>query len=91
MDAIMAARAEMKELAAREGVPKFTLMPLLMKARPVLICRLAPDPKRSTRVQATSLALSEFPILNSSISEDGTQIIIKVGALQPTSHPAFSR
>lgn len=31
MDAIMAARSEMKALAAELGVPKFTLMPLLMK------------------------------------------------------------
>ena len=31
MDAIMAARAEMKGPAAELGLPKFTLMPLLMK------------------------------------------------------------
>jgi len=57
MDALMEARLEMKEHAAKLGVPKFTLMPLLMKA--------------------TSLALAEFPILNSSVSEDGTEVIIK--------------
>ncbi|KAL1507986.1 hypothetical protein AB1Y20_007588 [Prymnesium parvum] len=57
MDAIMAARGEMKEFAASLGVPKFTLMPLLMKA--------------------TSLALADFPLLNSSVSDDGTHIIIK--------------
>ena len=61
MDALMAARAEMKDAAAAVGVPKFTLMPLLMKA--------------------TSLALAEFPIMNSSVSEDGTQIIIKARPL----------
>jgi len=52
MDAVMAMRLELKELAAKYGVPKFTLMPILLKA--------------------TSLALSEFPILNSSIAADGT-------------------
>lgn len=41
-----------RTLTAKYGVPKFTLMPILLKA--------------------TSLALSEFPILNSSIAADGT-------------------
>jgi len=57
MDALMAARMELKEVAAKYGVPKFTLMPLLIKA--------------------TSLALAEFPILNSSISVDGSEVIVK--------------
>jgi len=57
MDAVMAARLEMKAAALDLGLKKFTLMPLLMKA--------------------TSLALTDFPILNSSISADGTEIIFK--------------
>lgn len=57
MDALMAARAEMKEGALSMGLKRFTLMPLLMKA--------------------TSLALADFPLLNSSISADGTEIIFK--------------
>jgi len=57
MDAIMEARTEMKGYAAQLGVPKFTLMPLLMKA--------------------TSFALAEFPLLNSSVSQDGTQVVFK--------------
>ena len=57
MDALMAARLELKELAAKYGVSKFTLMPMLIKA--------------------TSLALAEFPLLNSSISADGTELVFK--------------
>ena len=57
MDALMTARLELKELAAKYGVSKFTLMPMLIKA--------------------TSLALAEFPLLNSSISADGTELVFK--------------
>ena len=57
MDALMAARLELKERAAKYGVSKFTLMPMLIKA--------------------TSLALAEFPLLNSSISADGTELVFK--------------
>ena len=52
MDNLMATRMALKPIAERYGVPKFTLMPLILKA--------------------TSLALAEHPLLNSSVSEDGT-------------------
>ncbi len=58
MDALMAARNQLKEVAAKFGVAKFTLMPMMLKA--------------------TSLALAEFPELNSSVSEDGTQVAISL-------------
>merc|ERR1719238_2037702 len=57
MDNLMATRMALKPIAERYGVPKFTLMPLIVKA--------------------TSLALAEFPLLNSSVSEDGTTLTIK--------------
>lgn len=57
MDDLAAVRQQLKPIAAEYGVPKFTLMPLIVKA--------------------TSLALTHFPELNSSISEDGTQLIVK--------------
>ena len=46
MDNLMATRMALKPIAERYGVPKFTLMPLILKA--------------------TSLALAEHPLLNSS-------------------------
>lgn len=57
MDNLMAARMELKAVAAKYGVAKFTMMPLLIKAM--------------------SMALAEYPILNASISEDGTEVIYK--------------
>ena len=57
MDNLMATRMALKPIAERYGVPKFTLMPLILKA--------------------TSLALAEHPLLNSSVSEDGTTLIKK--------------
>ena len=48
MDGLMAVRQQLKPLAEQHGIPKFTLMPLMLKA--------------------TSLALAEFPELNSSVS-----------------------
>jgi 2-oxoisovalerate dehydrogenase E2 component (dihydrolipoyl transacylase) len=57
MDALAAARQELKAVAAAHGLSKFTLMPLIVKA--------------------TSLALAEYPTLNSSVSDDGTELIVK--------------
>jgi len=57
MDELLSVRKQMKELAPKYGVAKFTLMPLIVKA--------------------TSLALSQFPELNSSISAAGSEQIIK--------------
>jgi 2-oxoisovalerate dehydrogenase E2 component (dihydrolipoyl transacylase) len=66
MDALMTARLELKELAAKYGVSKFTLMPMLIKA--------------------TSLALAEFPLLNSSISADGTELVFKGSHVRYKTH-----
>jgi len=57
MDNLMACRMQLKPLAEKYGVAKFTLMPLIIKA--------------------TSLALAEHPLLNSSVSEDGSTLIKK--------------
>ena len=57
MDALLACRATLKPLAAKYGIAKFTLMPLMIKA--------------------TSLALAEFPLLNSSVAADGLTLTKK--------------
>jgi len=57
MDNLIACRMQLKPLAEKYGVSKFTLMPLIIKA--------------------TSMALAEHPLLNSSVSEDGTTLIKK--------------
>merc|ERR1712039_367447 len=57
MDELVAVREKLKPLAAELGLPKFTLMPLIVKA--------------------TSLALTQYPELNASITPDGTQLLVK--------------
>ena len=57
MDELMEARQTLKAAAAELGQPKFTLMPLMVKA--------------------ASLALTRHPLLNSSISACGSQLVVK--------------
>jgi len=71
MDALTKLREELKPIATQRGI-KLTYLPFILKVRIRLVRRLL------TSSQAVSLALKSYPILNSSLSPDLSEIIYKV-------------
>jgi 2-oxoisovalerate dehydrogenase E2 component (dihydrolipoyl transacylase) len=71
MDAIALVRETLKPVALKHGV-RLSLMPFMIKVR--MLCLLHPSIS-PPHLQAASLALTEYPILNSSLSEDLTQLV----------------
>ena len=52
MDELIATRAALKPIAERYGIPKFTLMPLMIKVREELLSRRVPS-SRSLHIALT--------------------------------------
>lgn len=77
MDAAIQLRKQLKPAAERAGA-RMSFMPILLKVcaprAPPASARALPDASRRFAPQAASLALDEHPVLNSSLSADGTSI-----------------